>query len=247
MRNMLLPLLLAAAMVPLAAADITTLATAAAQGPIQALEKSYQQPGHAVHVTFETSPNIAKRLAAGENPDVLVAQASAIDQMVKDGRAVAATRASIGRIGVGVAMGKGASRPDISSVDGLKASLLKADAVVFSQGASGLLVEQMLQKIGVADQIKTKIVQLPTGNDVMKRLGTGSGNQVGFTMVSEIKLGESYGGSLVGPLPAAVQTYTSYEAVVMSKAADPDAARAFVRAITTPAAQQVFAAAGWSN
>ena len=149
--------------------------------------------------------------------------------------------------GVGVAMGKGASRPDVSSVDGLKASLLKADAVVYSQGASGLLVEQMLQKIGVADQIKAKVVQLPTGNDVMKRLGTGSGNQVGFTMVSEIKLGESYGGSLVGPLPAAVQTYTAYEAVVMTKAADPEAARAFVRAITTPAAGQVFAAAGWSN
>jgi len=243
---MLLALFVAAAIVPLAAADVTTLATAAAQGPIQALEKAYQA-GRAVQVTFETSPNIAKRLAAGENPDVLVAQSSAIDQMITEGRAVAATRVAIGRIGVGVAMGRGSRRPDVSSVDGLKASLLQADAVVYSQGASGLLVEQMLRTIGVADQIRAKVVQLPSGNDVMKRLGSGSGNQVGFTMVSEIKLGESYGGSLVGPLPAAVQTYTSYDAVVMSKAADPEAARAFVQAITTPAARHVFAAAGWSN
>jgi molybdate transport system substrate-binding protein len=116
---------------------------------------------------------------------------------------------------------------------------------VYSRGASGLLVEEMLRKIGVADQIKTKVVQLPTGGDVMQRLGTGTGNQIGFTMVSEIKLGESHGGSLVGPLPAAIQTYTPYEAVVMTKAAAPDAARAFIAAITTPAARQVFAAAGW--
>jgi len=245
MRHILFSLLAAAAAVPLAAADINTLATAAAQGPLQALDKAVQQPGHAVKITFETSPNIAKRLGAGENPDVLVAQTSAVDQMVKEGRAVAATRTSIGRIGVGVAMGKGASRPDISSADSLKASLLKADAVVYSQGASGLLVQQMLEKIGVADQIKAKVVQLPTGNDVMKRLGTGTGNQVGFTMVSEIKLGESYGGSLVGPLPAAVQTYTSYEAVVMSKTADPEAARGVVRAMTSAEARKVFAAAGW--
>ena len=79
----------------------------------------------------------------------------------------------------------------------------------------------------------------------MQRLGTGSGNQIGFTMVSEIKLGESYGGALVGPLPAAVQTYTAYEAVVMSAARAPDAARAFVRSLGTPAARQVFSAAGW--
>jgi ABC-type molybdate transport system substrate-binding protein len=86
---------------------------------------------------------------------------------------------------------------------------------------------------------------LPTGSDVMQRLGTGGGNQLGFTMVSEIKLGESFGGSLVGPLPPAVQTYTAYDAVVMSKSAAPDAAQAFVRSIVTPAARKVFAAAGW--
>jgi molybdate transport system substrate-binding protein len=245
MRSAITVLSLAMLTIPLTAAELVTLSTAAAQGPLQALEKAYQQPGQAVRVQFDTSPNITKRLASGETPDVLVAQAATIDQMVNDGRAIAATRATLGKIGVGVAMGRGARRPDIASVDTLKAALLQADAVVYSQGASGLLVQQMLQKIGVAEQIKSKVVQLATGSEVMQRLGKGGGNQIGFTMVSEIKLGESYGGSLVGPLPAAIQTYTSYDAVVMSKSAAPDAARAFVRAITTPAARQVFAAAGW--
>jgi molybdate transport system substrate-binding protein len=245
MRHTICALLLVTLIIPASAAELSTLATAAAQGPIQALEKAYQQPGHAVKVQFDTSPNITKRLASGETPDVLIAQASTIEQLIKEGRAIADTRASLGRIGVGVAMGRGSQRPDVSSVDALKASLLRADTVVYSRGASGLLVEQMLRKIGVADQIKAKVVQLPTGADVMQRLGSSSGNQIGFTMVSEIKLGESHGGALVGPLPAAVQTYTAYDAVVLSKTSAPDAARAFVRAVTTPAARQVFATAGW--
>ena len=206
MRHTICALLFAAIVAPVAAAELATLATAAAQGPIQALEKAYQQTGQAVRVQFDTSPNITKRLAGGETPDVLVAQASTVEQMIKEGRAIAASRTPLGRIGVGVAMSRGAQRPDISSVDALKASLMRADAVVYSRGASGLLVEQMLRTIGVADQIAAKVVQLPTGGDVMQRLGAARGNEIGFTMVSEIKLGESHGGSLVGPLPAAVQT-----------------------------------------
>ena len=122
--------------VPLGRA-LSTMATLAAQCPLQALDRPSQpdRPQSSVH----TSPNITKRLAVGEMPDVLVAQSSTVDQMIKDGRAIAATRKTIGRIGVGVAASRGGRRPDISTVDALKASLLQADAVVYSQGASGLL------------------------------------------------------------------------------------------------------------
>ena len=245
MRYTICAVLVAASIARVTAAELSILATAAAQGPVQALDKALHQPNQAAKVQFDTSPNIAKRLAAGETPDVLIAQAATVDQLIKEGRALAAARAPLGRIGVGVGVGRGARRPDISTVDALKAALLQADAVVYSRGASGLLVEQLLRKIGVADQISSKVVQLPTGDDVMQRLGMAKGNQIGFTMVSEIKLGESYGGSLVGPLPAAVQTHTAYDAVVMSSSGAPDAARAFIRAITTPDARKVFAAAGW--
>jgi molybdate transport system substrate-binding protein len=245
MRYTICAILVAASVVRVAAAELSVLATAAAQGPVQALDKALQQPKQAAKVQFDTSPNIAKRLAAGETPDVLIAQAATVDQLIKDGRALAATRTPVGRIGVGVGIGRGGRRPDISTVDALKAALLQADAVVYSRGASGLLVEQLLRKIGVAEQISSKVVQLPTGDDVMQRLGMAKGNQIGFTMVSEIKLGESHGGSFVGPLPAAVQTYTAYDAVVMSGSTAPDAARAVVHALATPAARQVFTAAGW--
>lgn len=245
MQRMLFALLIATVGVPLIAADITTLATLAVQGPLATLEREYQQPGQAVNVQFDTSPNITKRLASGEMPDVLIAQAETVDQMIKEGKAIGDSRALIGKIGLGVAISRVGRRPDVSTVDALKASLLGADAVVYSRGASGLLVEKMLRDLGVADQIKGKVAQLATGGDVMKRLGGSSGTEIGFTMVSEIKLGESLGGRLVGPVPAAIQTFTAYDAVVMSGSRAPDAARSFVRAITTPAARKIFGASGW--
>ena len=245
MRKILLVLLVATATSSDAIAQVNTLATMAIEGPLRTLEKEYQRPGQAVQVVFDTSPNITKRLAGGEMPDVLVAQASTVDQMIKEGKAIANTRAPIGKIAVGVAMSPHGRRPDISSVEALKQSLLKADAVVFSQGASGLLVEKMLRDMGIADQIKGKVAQLPTGGDVMQRIGASHATEIGFTMVSEIKLGEAHGGRLVGPLPAAVRTYTAYDAIVMSSSRAPDASRAFVRAITTPAAKKVLAESGW--
>jgi len=227
------------------AQQVTTLATMAIEGPLKALEKDFQHPGQEVKVQFDTSPNITKRLAGGELPDVLVAQASTVDQMIKDGKADASSRASIGKIAVGVAMSPHGRRPDVSSVEALKRSILAADAVVYSQGASGLLVEKVLSDMGIAEQIKGKVARLATGGDVMNRIGASHGNEIGFTMVSEIKLGESHGGKLVGPLPAAIRTYTAYDVVVMSGARSPDAARAFVRSITGPGARKVLAASGW--
>jgi molybdate transport system substrate-binding protein len=232
----------------LSAADLTALISAAAQAPVQELKPGYAKGGP-VNITFDSSPNITKRLASGEMPDVLVAQPSTVDEMIKAGRAIASTRTVVGKSGVGVAMGKGwkGATADVSSADAVRKLILQADSVVYSRGASGALVENMFKTLGVTDQITSKLTALERGAEVMQRMGeTGHGNQVGFTMTSEIKLGESGGGKLVGPLPAGLQVYTPYEAVVMSSAKSPDAAKAFIAAITSPAAHKVFTAAGWN-
>jgi len=116
---------------------------------------------------------------------------------------------------------------------------------VMTQGASAVFVEKMLADMGIAGQIQSKVVRVPTGAAVMQRLGAARTNELGFTMISELKFGESQGAMLVGPLPAAIQTRTAYDAVVMTGAAAPDAARAFVRAVGGPAARKLLAAAGW--
>lgn len=232
--------------VPLSAARISTLSSGAAQGPLDQISKSFEQEsGHQVAIQFDTSQNIARRLAGGEKPDVLIASTAAIDQAIKEGNAIAATRAPVGKIGIGVGMPRAGRRPDLSSVDALKASILQADAVVITQGASAVFVEKMLADIGIAERIASKVVRVPTGAAVMQRLGGARTNELGFTMISEIKFGESPGAMLVGPLPDAVQTRTAYDAVVMTSAAAPDAARAFVRAIAGAPARKLLAAAGW--
>jgi molybdate transport system substrate-binding protein len=232
--------------VPLSAARIATLASGATQGPLDQVAKTFEQEsGHQVAIQFDTSQNIARRLAGGETPDVLIASVAGVDQAIKEGKAVAATRAPVGKIGIGVAMPRAGRRPDLSSADTLKASILQADAVVMTQGASAVFVEKMLADMGIADRIQAKIVRVPTGAAVMQRLGAARTNALGFTMISELKFGESPGAMLVGPLPAAVQTRTAYDAVVMTSAASPDAARAFVRAIGGAAARKLLAGAGW--
>src|SRR5579871_1399021 len=90
----------------LSAADLTALISAAAQAPVQQLKPAYATLG-AVDITFDSTPNITKRLASGAMPDVLVAQPSTIDDMIKSRRAIASTRTVVGRSGVGVAIGKG--------------------------------------------------------------------------------------------------------------------------------------------
>ena len=245
MKRLLMAAVIATA-VPLSAAGISTLVTAALQGPLELVAKAFeQQSGHVVKIQFDTSPNIARRLAAGEAADVLIASVASVDQAIKEGKAVADTRVSVGKIGVGVAIPRAGRRPDLSSVDGLKASILQADAVIISQGASGAYLEKLFGDMGIADPIKAKLVRAPTGAAVMERLGTARTNELGFTMISEIKHGESHGGVLVGPLPAAIQTMTTYDAVVMSSAGSPDAARAFVRAIVAPPARRLLTTAGW--
>ena len=226
--------------------SLLALATMAVDAPLRTLTEAFtQQTGHQVHVQVDTSPNIVRRLAAGETADILIAQKPVVGQLIAESRAFGESRAHIGKIGVGVAISCGGTRPDISTTEALRAALLQADAVVCSGGASGVHVKQMLRDIGVADRISATTVRLPSGAAVMERLGASLGNEIGFTMISEVRLGEAHGGSLVGPLPAAFQRYTVYDAVVMSASQAPDTARAFVDVLGAPAARATFAASGW--
>jgi molybdate transport system substrate-binding protein len=224
-----------------ASGPLTVLASGAVEGSLVALRQDLPPSTY----QFATSQDIVRRLASGDIPDVLIAQAATIQQAVDNGAAVRDSRASIGRIPIGVAIGRGVRPPDLSTVDTLRAAILGANAVVISQGASGAFLEKVFADIGVADRIRDKIVRQPRGDDVMKRLAEGRGNEIGFTMASEIRYGERHGAMSAGLLPRAVQSYTQYDAVVMTATRNQTAARAFVRTVTGPAARKVLATDGW--
>lgn len=231
---------------PLAAAEITTLAGAAVQGPLLDMAARFRtSTGHDVSVTFDTVPSILRRLGSGDRTDVLIATSAGVAQVIGNGTALPDTRTPLGRVGVAVAVSRGDRAPDISTPERLAAAILQSGGVVTSQGTSGLYVMQMLADLGLMDRIKAKTTQLASGVAVMERLGT-SRNEIGFTQLSEVIYGEAHGGgTLVGPLPAALQNFTVYEAIVMRSAASPEVATAFVRTLASEPARVLFRAAGW--
>jgi molybdate transport system substrate-binding protein len=240
---------LSSAQISRPAGAVSVLATNAIIGPLTALADDYRkQTGVEVQLAFETSPAIARRLAAGEvaGVDVLILATAAADQALKDGTALDGSRVHVGRSGVGIAIRRGARRPDVATVEALETSLQQADRVLYTQGASGVYVEKLLHTLGIAEQLKGRSQQLTTGDAMLERLAAGAGSEIGFTQVSEIKRGEGlWTVSFVGPLPETVQNYTSFDAVVMSKSRVSDAARAFVRTLATPAARALIADSGW--
>src|SRR5215813_7830627 len=134
--------------------------------------------------------------------------------------------------------------PEIATTEALKQAMLSADSIVYNTASSGLYLEKLFERIGIAEQIKAKTTRYSTGEDVMDHIIRGSVNELGFGAITEIKLFEPKGLKLVVPLPPDIQNYTSYGAALISNAPSADAAKAFLTYLATPEAKQIFAAAG---
>jgi molybdate transport system substrate-binding protein len=184
--------------------------------------------GHRVVLTWGGSEAIAKRIADGEVFDVIVNTGQGLDRMTAEGRLAAGSRTDIGRSGVAAAVRLGAAPPDISTAAALKEALLGAPSIAISSGASGRYLEQLFQKLGVADQIRHKIRQPPSGAQIGEMLARGDA-ELGFQQVTELM--HAAGVQYLGPLPAELQGYTVWAAGWHARAEQPDAARALVRAL----------------
>ena len=147
-------------------------------------------------------------------------------------------------VGVGVKAG-GTASPDLSSVDAFKRSLLAAKTVSYvdpkAGGTSGTYFEGLLARMGIADQMKPKIVYRTQGAGVADAVATGAA-ELGITFIAE--LSPNKGVKIAGPLPNEIQLPTNYVAAIPKVSANQDAARAFIQAMTAPGGQAVFRGAG---
>jgi molybdate transport system substrate-binding protein len=227
------------------AADIKIFSAGAVEpGLVRAVDQFKRASGNNVTVQFNTAPQLAKRLADGETADILIAPPAALDEQIKSGTVSAEGRQMLGRVGAGVVVRANAPNPDIATSEALKRTLLAADSIVYNTASTGLYLDKLFERWGILEQIKAKTTRYPNGEKVMEHVIHGSGNQIGFGAITEIKLFEPKGLKLVGPLPADVQNYTSYGAALMTKGTSVDAAKAFLAFLATPAAKQLFVAAG---
>ena len=237
-------LLFAASVTTALGAEIKVLAIGALQPGLARVAEQYKRDtGDDVTIQVGIASQVATRLAAGESADVLIATPDLVEQAIKDGRVAGATAAVIGRIGIGIAVRIGANPPNVATVDAFKRALLAADSIVYNQGSSGLYLEKLFEQMGIGEQIKTRTTRYAGGGEVLDRVLQGKGNDIGLAPITAIKTNESRGLRLV-PIPAEVQNYTSYTAVVMTRAQSAEAAGDFIRYMTAPAGKQAFAATG---
>lgn len=232
---------LAAALAPAAgAAEIKMIASNAVREPYRELIPVFEKAtGHRVTIDWGGTVNIVKRVAGGEVADIVIIPAGRVDEFVKAGKL--SNRVDVARSGVGVAARAGIPRPDVSTAAALRDSLIAAKSVVLSSGPSSLYLPTMFQKMGIADQLKPKILQIGPGLGVGDALARGEGD-IGFTQMSELM--SVKGIQYLGPLPAEVQSITVFAAGIHTKAAAADAARALLQFLTGPQSAQVLKSHG---
>ena len=224
------------------AAEIKVLSTQATEEAYRELVPLFEQAsGHKVTTIFTGTLDVQKRIAAGETYDLIIMAGPAIDDFIKSGKIVPGSRVDLARSGVGVAVRAGAPKPDISSTEALKKTLIAAKSIGYSTGPSGVYLANLFQRLGVADAVKPKLKQTPTGVFVGSIVANGEA-EIGFQQVSE--LSHFPGVDFVGPLPADIQEITVFASGVQVGAKQVEAARAWVKFLTAPAAAPAFTKRG---
>ena len=226
------------------AAEIKVLTAGAFKQVVLALVPDFEkQSGHKVIVDNDTAGALQKRIEGGEAFDVAVITPKVIDELIGKGK-IAGGKVDLASVGVGVVVKEGAPKPDISTVDAFKRALIGARSVAYidpaSGGSSGIYIDKLLERLGIADQIRPK-AKLKKGGPVADLIVSGEA-ELGLHQISEIV--PVKGAALVGPLPKEIQNTTTYAAGVGASARDKAAAEALVKMFSGPAAAAVLKSKG---
>jgi molybdate transport system substrate-binding protein len=232
-----------AAGVPAGAAEIKVICSNALKTTLEQLAPAFEKATeHKLVITWGATIPLKAEMENGRAFDVTMLTTDAVDDLVGKGKLAAATRTVLANSGAGVAVRKGAAKPDISTVEAFKTALLNAKSVAYvEQGATGVYLKGLLPRLGIADAIKTKLKLLPPENPAAKAVANGEA-EIGMTQISEIL--PYAGAELVGPLPAEIQLTMSFGGAVATNAAQPEAAGALLKFLKGPDAAAVIKAKG---
>ncbi len=220
------------------AAEIKVLSTQATEESYKELIPAFEKAsGHKVTTIFTGTLDANKRLAAGETYDMIVMSAPSIEEHLKSGKLTAGSRVDLAKSGVAIAVPKGAPKPDISTTEAVKKLLLTAKSIGYSTGPSGNYFLTLLDKLGVANEVKPKLKQTPTGVFVGTIIAS---REVEFGVQQVSELSHFPGIDYVGPLPADIQSYTMFSSGIVAGAKEAEAAKALVKFITSPAAAGAY-------
>src|SRR3954452_4979568 len=220
------------------AAEIKLLCAVALQPAMVALIPDFEKSsGHKVTIVYGTAGAVVDRVQKGEAADTVISSVPLIDQLQAQGKVVAGSRVNIAKVGVGVFVRKGTAKPDISSADAFKRSMLAAKSIAYPDpaggGASGIYVASLLERLGIAVEMKSKTKLLPPSEVLYASVASGD-VEIGFNQISEILAQPTV--ELAGPMPPAIQNHTRFAPGVVIGRGPADAAKALVTFLSAPAA-----------
>lgn len=232
--------LLAQAAAGVNAAELKVASALAMSPALKALAGQFERDsGHKLVFDFGTAGQVKGRVEAGDSVDLVITAASAIEDLIKQGKIATGSRVDIAKVGIGVAVRSGAPKPDISSTESFKSALLAAKSISRGDpgagGAAGVHVARVLERLGIEAEVKAKS-KLATGPAIAELTAKGE-TEIAITQISEIV--PVPGVDLVGPLPKELQNITVFAAGLSANAKEPEAARALIKFLTGPGAVEI--------
>lgn len=197
--------------------------------------------GVRVTVSYDPAQIMMKRIAAGETGDLAILGHAAIDELTRQGKLVPGSQRTLARCGVGIGVRAGARKPDVATVDAFKRALLDAKSVAYtSSGASGIHFSGVIERLGIAAEVKAKAVTQPGG--LVGELVASGKAEMAIQQIPELMAVP--GVELVGPLPQALQNISVSVGAVFADSGHREAAQALLASLGTPASARVFRARG---
>lgn len=229
------------------ATEITVFCPGAVQTIVREIGKEYEQKsGNTIKFQYGTAGAIAKRVAGGERGDVVIATAGGLSDLAKSGQVIGGSIRELGSMGVGIAVRKGAPKPDIHDVATFKASMLAARSIMFADpakgGQSGIHVAKVLAQLGIDKELQPKLKLRDRGPDELKEVAAGQ-IDIGLGQISEILANKDV--DLVGPLPADIQGLVTFSASLHTSAKDNRAAEELIQMLLAPKGKERFKQAGF--
>src|SRR4029077_6020942 len=201
--------------------------------------------GHTLAVTWGTAPMLVKRIEDGATPDVVVLSRAGIEALQKQGKLAAGSDVTLASSGVGIAVKAGAPKPDISTPEALKRTLLAAKSIAYSEpsagGASGVYFAKLLERMGIAEAMKPKTKYPPPGGFSANLLLTGEAE---LAVQQKPELLHVAGVEVIGLLPGDLNVVTDFAVAIMTACKNGEAGKALIKMLRSPKAIAVFRSKG---
>jgi molybdate transport system substrate-binding protein len=230
-----------------AAAELKVFSTIAVRGAVEELAPQFEKAaGSKLTITWSTAALLLKRVESGEAADALVLTRSGIETLSKGGKIAPGSEAVLARSGIAIAVKAGTPKPDISTPEALKQTLLSAKSIAYSNpasgGASGVYFAGLLESMGITEAMKAKTKYPPPGGNAASLLMTGEAE---LAVQQKPEIMQVAGAEVVGLLPGDLNKITEFAAAIGAQSKAAGEAKALIKLLQSPEAAAVFLAKGF--